>query len=125
MGAALSVVVFLRPRLFTAHLMSYLLPSFFIQPLLCGLITAAALLPNSRIIISFIVLIRVSVSAGLRSVFTAPAGGGQRRTDGADTPQVNIYTCEGAAAASSAVLEGARKEDAAVRRQRENSCQLC
>lgn len=40
----------------------------------CGLITAAALLHNSRIIMSFIVLIRVSVRMNLSSIFTVPLG---------------------------------------------------
>lgn len=68
------VVFFLYPPLFTAHLMAYLLHSFFISRLLCGLITTIALLWNSRIIMSFIVLIRVSVSPDLCYVFTAPRG---------------------------------------------------
>ena len=66
--------LFLYPPLFTAHLMAYLLHSFFIRRLLCGLITTIALLWNSRIITSFIVLIRVSVSEDLCYIFTAPTG---------------------------------------------------
>lgn len=65
---------FIYPPLFTAHLMAYLLHSFFISRLLCGLITTIALLWNSRIIMSFIVLIRVSVSSDLCYVFTVPSG---------------------------------------------------
>lgn len=65
---------FLYPPLFTAHLMAYLLHSFFISRLLCGLITTIALLWNSRIIMSFIVLIRVSVSPDLCYIFTVPSG---------------------------------------------------
>lgn len=58
----------------TARLMAYLLHSFFMSRLLCGLITTIALLWYSRIIMSFIVLIRVSVSPDLCYVFTVPTG---------------------------------------------------
>lgn len=66
--------LFLYPAPFTAHLMAYLLRSFFISRLLCGLITTIALLWNSRIIMSFIVLIRVSVSPDRCYIFTVPSG---------------------------------------------------
>lgn len=90
--SALSFFIFfiLYPSVFTAHLMAYLLHSFFIRQLLCGLITTIALLRNSRIIMSFIVLIRVSVSPGSvlhlhgsqREIYEGSRTDGFRRTAG-------------------------------------------
>lgn len=82
---------------FTAHLMAYLLHSFFISWFLCGLIMSIALLWNSRVIMSFIVLIRLSVSLDLCYIFTVPSGKYIRETPvvdrlNSDAPLVNIYS---------------------------------
>lgn len=81
--------------------MAYLLHSFFIRRLLCGLITTIALLWNSRIIMSFIVLISLGQRGSLLhlhssqwEIYEGSTSAGQMESDAL---QVNIYTllCEG------------------------------